>query len=163
MQLWAQSLPQTDDAENSQREWSEEYFAKWLATPQAGVLGKIPLIVLTRAVGGYSDDDYDIRAAQMEKERKEGQAKLAQLSTNSKQIFLNSGHNMELQAPDDVTAAIREVVEAVRRHGRLYRFVHMSTLGVPHQYLDRPNERKLDRPLNGGRDVPTNDDSSATS
>lgn len=119
LQLWAQSLPQTDDAENSQREWSGEYFAKWLATPQAGILGTIPLIVLTRAAGGYSDADYDIPAAQMEKERKEGQAKLALLSTNSKQIMVHSGHNMELQAPDDVTAAIREVVEAVRRHGRL--------------------------------------------
>jgi pimeloyl-ACP methyl ester carboxylesterase len=119
LQLWAQSLPEIEDAESSQREWSGEYFAKWLATPQAGKLGAIPLVVLTRAEGGYSDDDYDIPAAQMEKERKEGQAKLTLLSTNSKQVIVHSGHNMELQAPDDVTAAIREVVEAVRHHGKL--------------------------------------------
>jgi pimeloyl-ACP methyl ester carboxylesterase len=119
LQLWAQSLPEIDDAENSQREWSGEYFAKWLATPQAGTLGAIPLMVLTRAEGGYSDGDYDIPAAQLEKERKEGQAKLALLSTNSRQVIVHSGHNMDLEAPDDVTAAIREVVEAVRHFGKL--------------------------------------------
>jgi pimeloyl-ACP methyl ester carboxylesterase len=119
LQLWAQSLPEIEDAENSQREWSGEYFAKWLATSQAGKLGAIPLVVLTRAEGGYSDGDYDIPAAQLEKERNEGQAKLTLLSTNSKQVIVHSGHNMELQAPDDVTAAIREVVEAVRHHGKL--------------------------------------------
>jgi pimeloyl-ACP methyl ester carboxylesterase len=119
LQLWAQSLPQTDDAENSQREWSGEYFAKWLRTPQRGILGSIPLIVLTRADGGYRDEDSDIPAAQLEKERLEGQAKLAELSTNSKQIFLHSGHNMDLEAPEDVSAAIQKVVEAVRRHANL--------------------------------------------
>jgi pimeloyl-ACP methyl ester carboxylesterase len=119
LQLWAQSLPEIEDAENSQREWSGEYFAKWLATPQAGTLGAIPLIVLTRAEGGYSDGDYDIPAAQLENERKEGQAKLALLSANSRQVIVHSGHNMDLEAPGDVTAAIREVVEAVRRHGKL--------------------------------------------
>jgi pimeloyl-ACP methyl ester carboxylesterase len=118
LQLWAQSLAPIDDAENSQREWSSEYFAKMLTTPQAGILGAIPLIVLTRAEGGYGND-YDIPAAQMEKEREEGQAKLALLSTNSKQFLVHSGHNMELEAPDEVTAAIRQVVEAVRRHGKL--------------------------------------------
>jgi pimeloyl-ACP methyl ester carboxylesterase len=119
LQLWAESLPELEDAEDSQREWSGEYFAKWLATPQAVTLGAIPLIVLTRAEGGYAEGDYDIPAAQLEKERKEGQAKLTLLSTNSKQIFVHSGHNMDLEAPDDVAAAIREVVEAIRKHRRL--------------------------------------------
>ena len=119
LQLWAQSLPEIEDAENSQREWSGEYFAKWLATPQAGKLGAIPLVVLTRAEGGYRDGSYDIPAAQLEKERTEGQTKLTLLSTNGKQIIVQSGHNMELQAPDDVTAAIHEVVEAVRHRGKL--------------------------------------------
>jgi len=123
LQLWAQSLPGIEDAENSQGEWSGEYFAKWLATPQADTLGTIPLIVLTRAEGGHSDGDYDIPAAQLEKDRKEGQAKLALLSSNGRQVIVHSGH-MDLEAPDDVTAAIREVVEAVRRHGKLKHFVH---------------------------------------
>ena len=79
----------------------------------------IPLIVLTRAEGGYSDGDYEIPAAQLEKERKEGQAKLTLLSTNSKQVIVHSGHNMDFEAPDDVAAAVRKVVEAARRHGKL--------------------------------------------
>lgn len=78
MQLWAQPLTELDDAENSQREWSGEYFAKWLATPQSGTLGAIPLVVLTRAEGGY-DDSQDVPAAQQENDRKGGQAKLALL------------------------------------------------------------------------------------
>jgi hypothetical protein len=118
MQLWAQALPEIEDAENSQREWSGEYFAKWLAASQTGTMGAIPLIVLTRAEGGYGND-LDVPAAQLEKERKEGQTKLAQLSTNSKQITVHSGHNMELEAPGDVSAAIRQVVDAVRPHGKL--------------------------------------------
>lgn len=118
LQLWARSLPQIDDAENNQREWSSEYFAKTLATPQTGIVGAIPLIVLTRAEGGY-DNDLDIPATQLEKERTKGQAKLTLLSANSKQVLVHGGHNMELEAPDDVTAAIREVVEAVRHHGKL--------------------------------------------
>jgi len=118
LQLWAQALPGIEDAENSQREWSGEYFAKWLSRPQAGTLGAIPLIVLTRVEGGY-DNNQDVPAAQLEKERKEGQAKLALLSTNSKQIIVHSGHNMELEAPDDVAAAIRSVVEAVRQGRKL--------------------------------------------
>jgi hypothetical protein len=99
MHLWAQLLPAVYDAENGETEWSGEYFAKWLATPQAGALGTIPLIVLSRADGGYSDADSDIPATQMERERKEGQAKLALLSRNSKQVTIHSGHNMNLEAP----------------------------------------------------------------
>ena len=117
MHLWAQQLPGVYDAQNSETQWSDEYFAKWLATPQAGVLGTIPVIVLSRADGGYRDGDSDIPAAQLEKERKEGQAKLVLLSSNSKQIIVHSGHNMNLEAPEDVSNAIRKVVSAVRHPG----------------------------------------------
>lgn len=118
LQLWAQLLPQVYDAEGSETKWSAEYFARWLASPQAETLGTIPLVVLTRAAGGYGND-LDIPAAQMNQELKDGQAKLALLSTNHKQTFVSSGHNMNLEAPDEVTAAIREVVAAVRNHGSL--------------------------------------------
>ena len=119
MHLWAQRLPGVYDGENSETQWSDEYFAKWLATPQAGVLGAIPLIVLSRVNGGYRDGNSDIPATQLEKERKEGQAKLVLLSSNSKQILVHSGHNMNLEAPEDVSNAIREVLNAVRHHRRL--------------------------------------------
>lgn len=117
-QLWAQALPAIEDAEGSQMEWSGEYFGKWLSKPQDGSLGSIPLVVLTRAEGGY-DNSEDVPAAQLEQERKDGQAKLAKLSTNGKQIFVHSGHNMDLEAPDDVTAAVRLVVNAARSHSKM--------------------------------------------
>ena len=118
LQLWAQALPGIQDAENSQHEWSPEYLQEMYDAPQDGSLGAIPLIVMTRAEGGFSND-FDIPAAQLELERKEGQAKLVLLSRNSKQIIVRSGHNMHLEAPADVAAAIHDVVEAVRKHARL--------------------------------------------
>jgi pimeloyl-ACP methyl ester carboxylesterase len=111
---WAQVLPHLEDAESSQREWSTEYYANMVSNGQAGSLGAIPLVILSRAEGGYGDK-LDIPAAQLERERKDGQAQLARLSTNSRQVFVRSGHNMHLEAPDEVAAAIREVVEAVRQ------------------------------------------------
>lgn len=118
LQLWAQKLIEMQDVEGSQMDWSGEYFKKWMTTSQAGSLGAIPLVVLTRAEGGYGNDQ-DIPGAQLEKERKEGQAMLVTLSSNSKQVVVKSGHNMELEAPHEVTAAIRMVVEAVRNGNRL--------------------------------------------
>ena len=118
LQLWAQALPAIEDAENNQREWSEVYFAQWLAKPRDGALGAIPLIVLTRADGGYKDD-LDVSATQMEQERKDGQAKLMKLSSNSTQLIVPSGHNMDLEAPALVSYAIHRVVKAFRLHGAL--------------------------------------------
>jgi pimeloyl-ACP methyl ester carboxylesterase len=118
MRVWAQSLAKTDYAEASQREWSEEYFAKWLATPQRGVLGSIPLVVVMRAEGGYGND-LDVSAEQLERERKDGQTRMAQLSTQGKLETVSSGHNMEVDAPAEVASAIREVVQAVRARGRM--------------------------------------------
>jgi pimeloyl-ACP methyl ester carboxylesterase len=86
MQLWAQSQPNMDDTETSQREWSEEYFAKMLRTPQAGALGQMPLIVLTRADGGYRNG-VDLSAAEMERERRKGQAAMALLSKDGRQLL----------------------------------------------------------------------------
>lgn len=114
LHLWAQLLPGVYNAQNSETQWSGEFFAKWLAKPQAGALGKLPLIVLSRAEGGYRDEDSDIPAAQMEQERKAGQAMLVSLSFNSKQIVVRSGHNMNLEAPEAVSAAIRQLVTAIR-------------------------------------------------
>jgi pimeloyl-ACP methyl ester carboxylesterase len=118
LQLWAQQQQAIQDAEDSQREWSGQFFARQLAHPQTGSLDGLPLIVLTRSSGGY-DGDLDVPAAQLEQERKDGQAALARLSSNSIQIFLNCGHNMDLEDPSGVTAAIRRIVEAVRDNKRL--------------------------------------------
>ncbi len=91
------------------------YFAQWLAKPDAQPLGSIPTLVLTRAEGGYGNDQ-DVSAAQMEQERKDGQAKLKRLSSNSRQIILSCGHNMELEDPlAGVADAIYQKVEWMRR------------------------------------------------
>lgn len=115
LHTWAQSLPAMADAENSQREWSEATFGHWLSQNRDGSLGAIPLIVLTRAQGGYTED-LDVPATQMEQERKDGQAKLVRLSTNSVQTIIESGHNMNLEAPSAVSFAIHRVVISVRTH-----------------------------------------------
>lgn len=114
LHLWAAAQPRLDDAQNSEREWSPEYLARWAATPQEGSLGTIPLVVLTRAEGGYGDD-LDVPGAQLDAERRQQQQKLVRLSRNGRQVIVNAGHDMHLEAPDVVTRAIREVADAVRR------------------------------------------------
>jgi pimeloyl-ACP methyl ester carboxylesterase len=114
MHLWAMAQePVREDAANSERDWSPEYMAQWRKKSQAGSLGNIPLIVLTRAEGGYGND-LDVPAAQIEAERKRAQAELAKLSRRGKVVVLQSGHDMQVEAPDKVADAIEEVVKMVR-------------------------------------------------
>jgi len=117
MQLWAYSQPALRATVQSEVEWSPEDMLLMHNTPQAGILGQRPLIVLTRAEGAYGND-LGFPAAELEKERRSAQAALARLSTRGRQTIVNSGHNMELEAPDHVASAIREVVEEVRRGQR---------------------------------------------
>jgi len=115
LHAWASALPALEDAEDSQREWSGEYFAKWFAQSQAGSLGDRPLIVLTRAHGGYADD-LDVPGAEIERVRLESQRALVALSTAGVQEVIDTGHNMHLEAPDAVAGAIVKVVGLVRTH-----------------------------------------------
>ena len=114
LHLWALSQPATDDAANSERHWSPEYLAKWESTPQAGSLGAMPLVVLSREDGGYPEG-LDIPAAQLERERREQQSGLAKLSTRGRHRFIKSGHDMQLEAPDEVSEAIREVMQESKK------------------------------------------------
>jgi pimeloyl-ACP methyl ester carboxylesterase len=113
LHLWAQNQTSVETAEDSQRPWSDQTFARWLANPRSASLGHTPLIVLTRIEGGYAED-LDVPAAQMEKERIDGQKRLVTLSSNSEQIMVNSGHSMHLEVPADVAAVIRRMVNALR-------------------------------------------------
>jgi hypothetical protein len=83
--------------------------ARWRRAPQDGTLGALPLVVLTRAQGGYQDRS-------LEDERRSAQAALARLSTAGRQILVPSGHDMQVEAPLAVSAAIHDVVAAVRQH-----------------------------------------------
>jgi pimeloyl-ACP methyl ester carboxylesterase len=110
---WASTLPSLEEAENSQREWSAEYFATWASESRDGSLGALPLVVLTRATGGYGDFP-DMTGAALEQNRLASQSALARLSSAGTQQMVKSGHNMHLEAPDAVAGAIHQVVEAVR-------------------------------------------------
>jgi pimeloyl-ACP methyl ester carboxylesterase len=111
---WAAAQPTLNEVENSQREWSAEYFARWVAAPQKSSLGNIPLIVLTRAEGGYGKN-LDKPEDELERARLEAQRSLAELSTRGSQQVVNAGHNMHLEAPDVVTQAIRDLISQLRR------------------------------------------------
>jgi pimeloyl-ACP methyl ester carboxylesterase len=113
LHLWAQDLSGVDDAEDSQKDWSAESMALMHAKPQEGSLGAIPLIVLARAKGGYTNH-VEMSAEQLEQERLQAQHRLTLLSTNSREIMPESGHNMHLEVPDVVAAAIRSVIDACR-------------------------------------------------
>jgi pimeloyl-ACP methyl ester carboxylesterase len=113
LHAWAAAQPSVEAAENSQREWSAEYFARWAATSQKGVLGAVALIVLTRAHGGYGDN-LDMPAAELERNRLDSQRALADLSSAGRQRIIASGHSMHLEAPDAVAKAITDVAEAAR-------------------------------------------------
>lgn len=98
---WAQQQPAIYDAQASETQWSEEYFAKWLANPQDGTLGAIPIVVLS--------------PANQDAERAEGQRSLLRLSSNSKQTLVpKAGHNMHLENPEALANAIGELVKVVR-------------------------------------------------
>jgi hypothetical protein len=115
LHLWAEQLPALEDAESSQRQWSAESMALMYKTPQKGTLGGMPLIVLTRAKGGYGND-MEVPAADLEAERLRLQASLVLLSSNGKQILVNSGHNMNLEAPAEVADAIHSVFLACEKN-----------------------------------------------
>ena len=101
--------------EDSQREWSAEYFARWAATPQNGTLGRLPLIVLTRSKGGYGSG-LDRPEAELEQARLDAQRALALLSTTGAQRIIDAGHNLHLEARAAVVAAIRDVIAIARKH-----------------------------------------------
>jgi pimeloyl-ACP methyl ester carboxylesterase len=113
LQLWAESQRTLASAEENERTWSPEYFALWHADPKASSLGSVPLIVLTRSHGGFKD--LDIPAVQQEEERKRSQERLATLSTRGEQRLIESGEDMQIEAPDAVVGAIDDVVKMARQ------------------------------------------------
>jgi pimeloyl-ACP methyl ester carboxylesterase len=115
LHLWAQAQRSRAAAEENERTWSPEYFANWHAHPESSTLGSIPLIVLTRAQGGFSDK-LDIPAAQQEAERKQNQSRLAALSKYGEQRIVASGEDMQVEAPDAVVQAIQDVLESARKN-----------------------------------------------
>jgi pimeloyl-ACP methyl ester carboxylesterase len=82
-------------------------------------LGEMPLVVLSRGIAGYPPVE-GTTPEEMFADQRRLQADLVQLSGNSKQfIATKSGHAIHRDDPPAVITAIREVVEAIRRHRRL--------------------------------------------
>ena len=69
LHLWAEGRIEMQMTGISEREWSAEYMANWRTSPQAGTLGALPLVVLTRVEGGFGND-LDVPADELEKQRK---------------------------------------------------------------------------------------------
>jgi pimeloyl-ACP methyl ester carboxylesterase len=107
VRLWAMQQPknyaQDDDymAEISARMYAEDQ-------AQEHPLGSVPLVVLTRDKNKH--DYQGPQTASLVKEHEEQQARMAKLSSDGKQVVVpNSGHQIELEAPEKVVAAIHDI------------------------------------------------------
>ena len=98
----------------NERTWSPEYFGQWHDHPERAGLGALPLIVLMRQQGGFHD--LDITADHQESERQHEQHRLASLSTNSDLRIVPSGEHIEIEDPDAIVRAVRDVWEAASSH-----------------------------------------------
>jgi pimeloyl-ACP methyl ester carboxylesterase len=101
-----------------------EHYASWEANTaearamQITTLGDIPLVVLTQ--GDFTvPDAYGMSAEEVQQAQEawyKMQAEVAALSSNGKQVIAEqSGHYIQLDQPDLVIDAIREVVETARQ------------------------------------------------
>jgi pimeloyl-ACP methyl ester carboxylesterase len=114
LHAWAAAQPTLHAAEDSQREWSAEYFARWITKSSDGIYGARPLIVLTRAKGEYPSN-LDKPAEELERARLDAQQRLVHSSSRGTQRVVESGHNMHLEVPDVVARAIRDVAGLARK------------------------------------------------
>lgn len=131
LRLWAQSLPRHPDMDYFPEELQEIYESRKKTTYP---LGDIPLIVLSGAIHSYPEG-LNVSADELTKEKKDHQADLLNLSRNSKQIIAKkSGHEIHLDEPDLVVAAIREVVDAVKERQALRKELEAGSAKVAEAY-----------------------------
>jgi len=79
-------------------------------------LGDMPLIVLSAGNLGSIPSLSDAENQHLLEEMQAQQSELAALSSNSKHVIAEqSGHMIQLDQPDLVVEAIREMVDAVRK------------------------------------------------
>jgi len=118
MAAWSEAGKALEVSRSDELKWSSPEIAAWSARREDAhaPLGKIPLYVLSAGSIRYEDTS-NATAAELLHERRALQRRLAGLSRNSKQVFdMKSGHNIQLDDPEPVAEAIREVVDAVRTH-----------------------------------------------
>jgi pimeloyl-ACP methyl ester carboxylesterase len=117
VRLWALAQPQHYAADNDPY-WGEEFAEIYAARKTHEYpLGDTPLIVLTRGKSEYPDTEV---GRQLNEERKRMQLDLLNLSRDSKQMMATtSGHHIQLDDPELVIDAIRQVVNSVRQRAKL--------------------------------------------
>jgi len=123
MRVWALSRPPR--VSGSQGFLAEEFREMYLArAKQPFPLGDRPLIVLLpkfqygQPLGDISPEEWK----RISDEKRQQKLEFTNLSRNSKLIIAeNSGHHIQLDEPKIAVDAIREVVDAVRRHTKLAR------------------------------------------
>lgn len=120
--LWVMTRPKHYTADNDP--FGGEAFAEIYAARRQREfpLGHTPLIVLLPKSNtgnpppGISAEDWK----RINDEKRQQKLDFTKLSQNSKLIIAeNSGHHIHLDEPSVVTSAIRQVVEAARRHSKL--------------------------------------------
>jgi hypothetical protein len=107
VRLWALQQPKNYAQDD---DYMAEISARMYAQDQAQEhpLGKVKLIVLTRDKNKH--DYQGPLTASLVKEHEEQQARMTKLSSDGRQIIVpNSGHQIELEAPDKVVAAIHDI------------------------------------------------------
>lgn len=117
LRLWALNNPKLSAATDDF--WAEELQAMFVARSQTAYsLGDIPLIVLIggntggETPGGISAEEWQRLSEEKRKQKEE----LAGLSRNGKVIISEkSGHHIQLEDPEVVVRAIRQVVDFVRK------------------------------------------------
>jgi hypothetical protein len=100
---WTQSLPRFDDVDDPDEP---------LATVQAATRGKFPLdskplVLVAARCGGAMGEDTE--------KGKMSRSKVLSLSRESTLVYASSGHHVQLEDPDTVVAAVREVSDKGRR------------------------------------------------
>lgn len=121
IRLWAVAQPNYNPARISEFDFIGEEIASIYEErrklPQT--LGDMPLIVLSRGVNEYPDTDEAVNK-QLIEDHERLQVDLTTLSSNSKHIIAKtSGHHIQLDDPDSVTTAIKQVVNSARHHSKL--------------------------------------------
>ena len=120
IRLWALAQPAHLLADNNPFEGEEMAAMYNERRSREYPLGDLPLIVLHREVGGYKPIPKMIspeQVRQLEEERVALNRGLVSLSRNSAHIIArNSTHDIHLDRPELVIAAIRQVFNAARHH-----------------------------------------------
>lgn len=120
--LWAQSLGKVA-ASGTKAEVESTQQLRAAHEHGDALFGDKPLVVISRATGGYrpirgivSQEQADL----LERERIEHNQDLLRLSRNSKAVVADkSGHDIHLDRPELVIESIRSVRDAIRSHSHL--------------------------------------------